>query len=153
MIEFADLSIRYAEALANRLSPPQGKTMTATEVLERSSENALLLAATYGRLQAELLTPLLERVFAILIRRGIVPHFDVDGETIALDIRSPMASVQIQRSVQATLSWFEAASRLGPDAMAIIDKPKIIARIAAELGIDSTLIQSPEITTTEGATA
>jgi hypothetical protein len=53
--------------------PVVSPCMTATEVLERSSEMSLLLGATYGRLQSELLTPMIKRAYAILRRRGDVP--------------------------------------------------------------------------------
>ena len=63
--------------------------MTATEVLERSAEMSRLLGATYGRLQSELLTPLMMRAVAILRRRGEIPDIVVDGRTVELQYRSP----------------------------------------------------------------
>lgn len=56
--------IRHA-LLADRLAPIASPKMTATEVIERSAQMSLLLGATYGRLQSELLTPLIKRAFAI----------------------------------------------------------------------------------------
>ena len=53
--------------------------MTATEVLERSAEVSRLLGAVYGRLQSELLTPLLRRAVAILSRRGEIAPIRLDG--------------------------------------------------------------------------
>ena len=64
--------IRHA-LLADRLAEPASPAMTATEVLERAAETARLLGATYGRLEAELLTPLIERALSILARRGEAP--------------------------------------------------------------------------------
>jgi len=59
--------IRHA-LLSDKLGPIVSNKMSATEVLERSNDMALLLGATYGRLQSELLTPLIERAFSILKR-------------------------------------------------------------------------------------
>lgn len=96
--------IRHA-LLADRLAPVAGARMTATEVIERSAEMSLLLGATYGRLQSELLTPLIKRAFNILKRRGEVPDIMLDGRLVAVDYRSPLARSQGQRNVQNTLSW------------------------------------------------
>lgn len=133
--------------LADRLAPVEDKTMTATEVLERSAQNALLLAATYGRLQNELLMPLFERAMSVLQARGEIPFFDVDGQRVCLEVRSPIASLQAQRRVQSMLSVLDAGGKLGEDALASLDRPKIMARIAADLGVPSDLLipQTPNV--------
>ena len=75
-----DLRSRIRHALlVDRLGQINSPRMTATEVLERSQEMARVLGATYGRLQAELLTPLVLRAVAILRRRGEIPKIRVDG--------------------------------------------------------------------------
>ena len=52
------------------------KNMTATEVAERVAEKMLLLAPALGRLQSDMLDPIIERVFGVLSRRGVLlpPH-------------------------------------------------------------------------------
>lgn len=51
-----DLRVRIRQALlTDRMGPIGGDQMTATEVRERSAEMALLLGATYWRLQSELM--------------------------------------------------------------------------------------------------
>ena len=111
--------------LLNVLGVRQGtgtqNLLTATEVLERSGEMALLLGATYGRLQSELLTPLIQRGWSILRRRGEVPDIAIDGRTVQLDYRSPLARAQGQRSVQNTINWITTTMAMGPEAQAAID--------------------------------
>ena len=46
------------------------KQMTATEVQERAQEKLIQFSPTFARLTAELFNPLLERVFAVLLRMG-----------------------------------------------------------------------------------
>ena len=61
-----DLRKRIRHALmADALGQIDAPRMTATEVLERSAEMGRILGATYGRLQSELLTPLIQRGLAI----------------------------------------------------------------------------------------
>src|SRR3546814_8667500 len=80
--------------LADRLGQIDAPRMTATEVLERSAEMARLLGATFGRLQSELLFPLIHRAVAILQRRGELPPFALDGREVALVCQSPLARAQ-----------------------------------------------------------
>ncbi len=47
--------------------------MTATEVLERTREKAILLAPTIGRQQSEYLGPMIERELDLLSRQGLLP--------------------------------------------------------------------------------
>lgn len=138
-----DLRARIRHALlADRLAPLDDARMTATEVMERAAEMARLLGATYGRLQAELLTPLLLRAVAILRRRGEIPDIMVDGRLVELQYRSPLAQAQAQRDAQATLHWLEAVRGLGPDALAVVDAPATARWLGEAFGVPGRLIRS-----------
>ena len=94
--------------------------MTATEVLERAAQMARVLGATYGRLQSELLSPLVTR--GILARRGEIPNLPLDNRTVVLEYKSPQARYQAQQDVQNTPVWLDSVRALGPDALAAIDQ-------------------------------
>ncbi|MFT6582861.1 MAG: portal protein [Alphaproteobacteria bacterium] len=115
--------IRHA-LLADRLGQIDSPKMTATEVLKRSAEVSKLLGATYGRLQSELLNPLVERGIAILRRRGEVEDLILDGRRVELRYRSPLAKNQRRQDAQDALLWFDTVSKIGPEALSIIDAPK-----------------------------
>jgi len=51
----------------------QGPQMTATEVLARQQERMRLMGPMVGRLQSELLGPLIHRVFGLMSRLGLLP--------------------------------------------------------------------------------
>jgi len=137
-----DLRSRIRHALLiDRLGQIGDRKMTATEVLERSGEMALLLGATYGRLQSELLTPLIQRGWAILRRRGEVPDIAIDGRTVQLDYRSPLARAQGQRGVQNTINWISTTLAMGPEAAAAIDLAAAARFIGESLGVPSDLIR------------
>lgn len=136
-----DLRSRIRHALlADKLVPITSRRMTATEVLERSAEMAMLLGATYGRLQTELMTPLVQRAYAILRRRGEVPNVNIDGRLVTLDYRSPLARAQGQRNVQNTLFWIESVRAMGPDALAAVNLPQAARLLGDALGVPSDLI-------------
>lgn len=138
-----DLRARIRHALlTDKLGPVVDKRMTATEILERSSEMGLLLGATYGRLQSELLTPLIQRAFSILKRRGEIPDIDLDGRYVSIDYRSPLARSQGQRSVQNVLTWLNSVSALGAEASLSVDVPRTTKYLGEALGVPSDLIKS-----------
>lgn len=132
--------IRHA-LLADKLAPVASPRMTATEVLERSSEMALLLGATYGRLQSELMMPLIMRAFNILRRRGEVPDVNIDGRLVEIDFRGPLARAQGQKNVQNTMLWVERVLAMGGEAMDALDLAKTARFLGDALGVPSDLIK------------
>jgi Bacteriophage head to tail connecting protein len=119
-----------------------GPRMTATEVLERSAEMARILGATYGRLQSELLSPLVARARTILVRRGEIPDLPLDNRIMALEYKSPQARYQAQQNVQNTLVWLEAVRALGPDALDSVDQAAAARWLGRTLGVPGELIRA-----------
>jgi hypothetical protein len=137
MLEDLRGRIRHA-LLADQLAQIRDRTMTATEVLERSAEMARLLGATFGRLQSELLSPLVRRGLDILARRGIVPAIDIDGETVDLTYKSPLARLRAQSDVADALMWVEQVTAMG--AGEAIDRAATARWLARALGVPETLL-------------
>ena len=137
-----DLRARIRHALlVDRLGPVGGPRMTATEVIERSSEMTRLLGATYGRLQAELLMPLLTRAIAILRRRGEIPEIALDGRTVDIQYKSPLARAQARQDVRETLLWLESTAQMGPQAVAVVDQPATARWLGDRLGVPGHLMR------------
>ncbi len=142
MLDNLQARIRHA-LLADKLLPvANAGKMSATEVIERSAEMSLILGATYGRLQAELLTPLIKRAFAILRRRGEVPDISLDGRLVAVDFRSPLARAQGQRNVQNTLSWISSVMAMGGEAALSVDLQAAAKFLGEAMAVPSDLIRS-----------
>jgi hypothetical protein len=115
--------------------------MTATEVLERSAEMARVLGATYGRLQSELLTPLVARAIAILRRRGEVPPIVIDGRVVELRYKSPLARVQAESDVRNALLWIQQTAMLGPEGQAAVDRAAAARWIARAMNVPADLVK------------
>ncbi|MDX6748792.1 portal protein [Geminicoccaceae bacterium 1502E] len=130
--------------LADRLGPVSGPRMTATEVLERSAQTARLLGAVYGRLQAELLLPLVQRALGVLARRGDIPPIRVDGRTVEIDYRSPLARAQAREDVQNTLLWLDWVAKLGPEAAGTLDSRAAALWLGRTLGVPGELMRHDE---------
>jgi len=128
--------------LVDQLGQVNGPRMTATEVVERAAEMARILGATYGRLQSEMLTPLMDRAQGILARRGEILDLPIDGGMIALDYKSPQARYQAQQDIQGTMVWLEAVRSMGPEALTAVDQPRVASWLGRALGVPEELIRS-----------
>lgn len=143
--------IRHA-LLADRLGQVDAPRMTATEVMERSAEMARQIGATFGRLQSELLTPLVLRAVAILQRRGEIPRFALDGREVALVQQSPLARLQAQGDVQGVLTWLQQLQALGPAALQVVDSIAVARWLGRTLGVPGEfLIEAGEQPSDGGA--
>ncbi|SDG67848.1 portal protein [Roseospirillum parvum] len=136
--------------LGDRLGQIDAPAMTATEVLERSAEMARILGATYGRLQAELLTPLVARALGILARRGDVPGLVIDGRVVELKYLSPLARQQARKDAGAVLQWLGSLSQLGPAGMAAVDGAATARWLGRAMGVPEDLMRSAEEAQAEG---
>ncbi|MBT5810262.1 MAG: phage tail protein [Rhodospirillaceae bacterium] len=140
-----DLRARIRHAmLADRLGQLDGPKMTATEVLERSAEISKILGATYGRLQSELLNPIIERGMAILRRRGEINDLVIDGRQIQLRYRSPLARSQQRQDAQDALLWMETVRAMGPEALSVVDAPKAARWLAQAFNVPDVLLKPAE---------
>lgn len=135
-----DLRQKIQHALMGDYLGANDKRMTATEVLARQETLVQLLGATYGRLQSELLTPLVLRALHILRERGEIPDLHIDGRRLMIDYRSPLARAQNQRDVQATLSWLQTAAQYGEEGRAFMDVPATLNYLARTLGVPPHLV-------------
>lgn len=144
MLDDLRKNIRRA-LLVDQLGQPNDYRMTATEVLQRAAEMARILGATYGRLQSELLTPLILRGMSILQRRGEIPFIPIDGRTVELTYSSPLALAQAQRDGQSILLWLASVQSLGASAGAAVNVSSIIKWLADMYGVPPSLMQlAPE---------
>lgn len=86
---YADLWLMFAEADA-------GQPITAREVAERHEEKMLQLGPVMENLEDELLDPLIDRVFGILLRNGYLPPAPAElaGGQLRVEYISMMAQAQ-----------------------------------------------------------
>ena len=96
--------------------------MTATEVNQRTEEKHRFLGPLVGRQQAEFLRPMIDRVFAIMLRRGMFdePPQKLSGRNI--DVRYSSALMQLQREARAV-----AISRTIQDMVPFIQLDQSVA--------------------------
>lgn len=133
----------------DQLQMQQGPQMTATEVLQRQEEKLRLMGPVLGRLQTELLGPLVERVFNLLNRRGKFPPAPpvLDGADYNIEYVSPLARAQRQQDANGLLRVFEIGSpiiQMQPESAQVINGEDTIRWLGDMFGVPNTLFKSPE---------
>jgi len=131
-------------AMFNDLRDPAGPVRSATEVAIESRELAKRIGSAFGRLQTEVLIPILKRVVAILTRRGLIVPIELDGRDVKVKFTSPLARAQdgedlmaVQQAVQFVLGTS------GPEQVQIAYKIEDFGTWAAEkTGMPSELVRS-----------
>lgn len=110
----------YADIL--RMIGAQDKQMTAFEVAQRTSEAMRLLGPLVGRLESEMLGPLIERVFGILTRLGLLPEPPevIQGQEFSVEYVSPIATAQKQTAINGIQQALQLPMMFGEEAAAQI---------------------------------
>jgi len=117
----------------------EGSPRTATEIRERQGEKAALLGSTTGRLNSEVLVPLLDRVYKISEKNGMIPEPPMAlaaGGRVRVEMQGPLAQSQKQyhevQGVNAALAFTGAMSELFPNSLDNVDEDELMRR-----GLDS----------------
>jgi hypothetical protein len=133
----------------DQLMMSQGPQMTATEVVQRTEEKMRLLGPVLGRLQAELLQPMIQRVYNIMVRQKAfnpAPEFMSDSD-IEIEYVSPLAKAQRQGDIQSALRMvelFTPLSQIDPAAMDYIDIDGMSKYLLKMLSVPATTIRGDE---------
>ena len=147
----ADLVLReqrdnIKRALYNdMLGNPNKTPMSATEVAERMADLARQIGAAFGRLMAELVQPVIQRVVFILKELGIVKMPTVNGREIRVVATSPLANAQAQEDV-SNIDRFIAfiQQRFGPQLVNVFIKgEETAALVGKKLQIPPVIIRTP----------
>lgn len=99
---------------------------TATEVAYRQQELAKKIGAAFGKLQFELMGPLINRMLHILDELGLIDigDFKVDGRIINLQYMSPLAMAQDQEEFDAARTYVATVTELyGPQVAMVMAPP------------------------------
>lgn len=119
--------------------------MTATEVMQRTEERMRLLGPILGRMEAELLGPIISRVFGILVRSGELPEQpeELDGVEWRVEYVSPIALAQRGQKVERAVYMLTIAGQMAafdPNIMSRFDSEGFLPWIANELGVDPDIV-------------
>ena len=123
-----------------------GKNMTATEVAERNGEKLLMLGPVLDRLRSELFQPLIERVYGIMDRAGLVafPPEELASQPVKVEFISILAQAQKQAGLAAVDQLVARTGQLaqltGPDVLDKLNADALVDTYADLLGTPPNLI-------------
>lgn len=120
--------------------------MTATEVIQRQEERMRVIGPVLGRLMNEMLRPLIDRVFGLMLRQEMLamPPESLQGRDIDIEYVSPLARAQKSTSLNGTIKALEV---LLPLAQSFpvgdhIDPDGLVRHITEALGVPKTTLRS-----------
>ncbi|MDR3361868.1 MAG: head-tail connector protein [Desulfovibrio sp.] len=122
------------------------KQMTATEVAERNAEKLLMLGPVLDRLRSELFQPLIERVYGIMDRAGLIafPPEEIAAEEIKVEFISILAQAQKQAGIAAltqTVGFVAQLMQMNPDAGDRLNVDEAVDQWADMQGVPPSLIR------------
>ena len=129
----------------DQLLMSQDTRMTATEVMQRNEEKMRLLAPVLGRLQSEMLQPLITRCFNILLRReqfAPAPEF-LSGQDIEIEYVSPLAKAQKSTELSSITRGIEILGSLANVAPVFdyINFDALVKHVADLVGVPQKVLK------------
>ena len=124
--------------------------MTATEVIARQDEKLRLMAPSLGRLQGELVGPVVERCLAILVRTGWIapPPPGLRKTDIKAVYQSPLTRAQRGQEAQTLTGFLTEVSGIAaidPSVMDNIDLDRATAELHEMRGVSSSILRDPRM--------
>lgn len=139
-----DMRLNIKRALYNdMLGDPNRTPATATEIAERMADLSRRIGSAFGRLQAELVQPLLQRVVYILKKQGRIDLPTVNGREVKIRSVSPLAQAQSNQDISAVARFLElVGGNFGPEMVnLLINTEEAALYLGKKFGVPDTLIR------------
>lgn len=135
--------------MADGMDSPYNQPMTAAETYMRLDMIRQQIGPLYGRAQAEMLVPLLERSFGLAYRSGILGEApeDLQGRNMSFKFISPLARAQQLEDVGAIerfIALMGPIAEMQPDTMDHVDTDAIPQVVAQRLGVPTSIMRTDE---------
>ena len=143
----SDMRLNIKSALYNdMLGNPDRTPATATEVAERMADLSRRMGAAFGRLQSELVQPVIQRVIYILKKQGRIKLPTVNGREVKIRATSPLAQAQANQDITTVARFLEmVGGAFGPEMLQLlIDGEESALYLAKKFGVPERLIRDKE---------
>ena len=130
----------------DQLQIQNNRTMTATEVLQRNEEKMRILGPVMGRIQSELLEPMINRVFSIMLRNRLFREAPaiLANQEIDIEYVSPMAKAQRSSDVQSAMQLFgflQPLMQIDPSVIDYLDIDGLSEHIIKVTNVPATVVR------------
>lgn len=154
MMDIQDLRAQIKEGLFSDLfmmlgSMPYDVRMTATEVAERRSEKLQRLGPMLENTHTELLSPLIEEVYAMMEEAGMLPEppESLQGQDLKIDYISTLAQAQQMTGITAIEQFSAFVGSIAgakPAALDKLDEDEAINKYAERVGIPPSILRGDD---------
>jgi len=143
------INAAYYKDLFLMMALTDRREITAREIAERQEEKMLMLGPVLERLNDELLDPLIDRTFAIMLRRGMIPPppDELQGAPLKVEYVSIMAQAQKAVSVSNIERFVGFAGNIAgamPSALDKVDIDQSLDEYADSLGVPPSIVRDDE---------
>lgn len=139
----------FYEDLFLMLSQSDRREITAREIDERHEEKLLALGPVLERLNQDLLDPLIERTFAIMSRKGLIPPAPdaIQGQSLRIDYVSIMAQAQKAQSLSGLerfAGFIGQTAEVDPSVLDKVNSDELVNQYADATGIAPKIVRSDD---------
>ncbi|RLD77087.1 MAG: hypothetical protein DRJ15_14195 [Bacteroidetes bacterium] len=135
----------------DQLDLKESPQMTATEVNARRQLMQRLLGPTLGRIQSDLLDPVISRTFNILYREGLLPEIppvvSEAGAQLDIEYTGPMPMAQKDSDAMAILDFMNVTAQMAeifPDVRHLPDPVAAMREYAGVRGVPAKALNGKE---------
>ena len=127
------------------------RNMTATEVVQRVGEKLILMIPSVGRIQSELLSPMLNRCFRLIVDENIVPppppilRDYPEYEVMYISKLAMAVKLLDVDAVNDTLATITPIIQISPESADVLNGDNIVRGTAYRNGVPPEFINSPEV--------
>ncbi len=139
-----DMRLNIKRALYNEMLGDPNKTpATATEIAERMADLSRQIGSAFGRLQSELVQPVLQRVIYILKKQGRIEIPTVNGRQVKVRSVSPLSQGQAKQDINNTAQWMQLVQQsFGPEVMnLLVSGEEVASHLAKKFNVPDSLIR------------
>jgi len=141
---FSEMRMNIKKALYNEMLGDPNKTpATATEIAERMADLSRQIGSAFGRLQSEMVQPVLQRVIYILKKQGRIEMPTVNGREVKIRSVSPLAQAQSNQDIVSLNRFLQTVGNtFGPEMLnVLISSEETAVYLAKKFGIPDSLIR------------
>lgn len=141
-------SALYAD-LFLMLSMTDRRQITAREIEERHEEKLLALGPVLERLNDEMLDPIIDRAFGVMLRSGQIPPPPMELEGVDLKVEYISILAQAQRmlgiaAVDRFVGFVGNMAAVNPDALDKLDVDQVIDEYADMTGVSPRIVRTDD---------
>ncbi len=139
-----DMRTNIKRALYNdMLGDPNKTPASATEVAERMADLSRRIGSAFGRLQAEMVQPVLQRVVYILKKQGRIEVPTINGREVKVRSVSPLAQAQANQDISNVSRYLQlVGGTFGPELLnLLVSSEDAAVYLAKKFGVPDSLIR------------